>query len=69
MKLELVIVVASIARENVAFTFDVTTTLVPVGLVVVTVGADAAAVVKLHETGAESAVPSATLTVASRAAV
>ena len=58
VKLELVIVVASIARENVAVTVVVIPTPVApaAGVVEVTVGA--ATVVKLHVNALESGVPS-----------
>src|SRR5207237_8922900 len=66
VKLELVIVVGSIAREKVAVTFDVATTpdAPDAGVVDVTVGAlTVPAVVKLQLKALASGVPSAALTV------
>jgi hypothetical protein len=67
-----VIVVASIARENVAVTVEVATTPVApaAGVVDVTVGGfDVAAVVKLQLNAAASGVPSDALTAVLRFAV
>jgi hypothetical protein len=70
VKLELVIVVASIARENVALGWTATPTPVAplAGEVEVTVGGGAM-VVNAHESGAASGTPSADFTVVSTAAV
>ena len=71
VKLDVVIVVGSIAREKVAFTTaPVATPVAPdAGDVDVTVGADGAAVVKLQLYGLPSGVPSEALIVAARLAV
>jgi uroporphyrinogen-III decarboxylase len=70
VKLDEVIVVASIARENVAWTVALAATPVAfaAGVVEVTVGATFA-VVKLHETADASGTPSAALTVVASLAV
>jgi hypothetical protein len=65
VKVAVVIVVASIGRENVALTSVLVATPVApeAGTVDVTVGGAGAAVVKLQLTGAASGVPSEALTV------
>jgi hypothetical protein len=71
VKLEFVIVVGSIARENVALTTVEAATPVALltGAVAVTVGGDGAAVVKLQLTGFASGVPSEAVIAVDRFAV